>query len=242
MNNKTIIITFAHCKGGVGKSTLCCHLTTLFKINNPSLKIGLLDLDDIQYTSYNFFINRKINDSLYFLGKAKSVEDIDNIMQKEFLDVLFVDTAGGSCAMTDYVIKNTNILITPIQYSVVDIKSFIDLDNGKIIDGPFKRIVNRNINRNFKWILINNKLPLMNRDSTYDTLFEEIALRVGAKLFYIYDRHEYRKSFEDSQLTPNELLQYRSDFTRSQKAAADDINIIYAYMISIVKNMIQFQI
>lgn len=227
MNNKTKIITFAHCKGGVGKSTLCCHITTILQLNNPHLKIGLLDLDFIQNTSYNFFLNKKFKSkNLDFLSKSIHKDEINNIINYENLDILVIDTAGGSSDLTENAINLTNILITPIQHSLVDIKSLINIENDKIIDGPFTKIINKNTNKDFKWFLVHNKLPLVNIDNRYTDLITQISYKLKANLFTLYDRPEYRMSFEEL-TTPNEIIKIRSNFTRGQQIAAIEIETIY---------------
>lgn len=221
---KPFIITFAHCKGGVGKSTLCYHIAMLFLLYTSNVKIGVIDCDDIQNTTYNFFFSKNTN--LQILYKINNIETLKNIIEHEELNILIVDTPGGNNDIIRYILQHTNVLITPVQHSLIDIEALIGLENNCIIPGPFSQIIRKNINQKAKWILVHNRLPLINIDEKYSQTLYRIAKFLNASVYELYDRIEYRISFEHRQ-TVNEIVYSSNNVNNSQLIAATQMKKIY---------------
>lgn len=233
---RTIVISFAHCKGGVGKSTICYHIISLFLLLNKNIKIGVIDMDTVQQTTYKFF-ERNVNISL--LNTFSDIENIYSLIKTNALNILFIDTPGGDSVDIRKVFALTDILITPLQHSLIDIEALVNIHNhSSIILGPFSSIIRNHIKKTAKWILIHNRLPLVNIDNKYTDLIKRIARFLNASIYELYDRYEYRISFENKKIVSEYVLQNQM-INKSQIIAHNDIMKIYSDISFIYNSIIK---
>ena len=167
MNSRKFIISFAQQKGGAGKSTACVHLLVSFLWKYPDIRIGLIDMDSKQRTSYNFLATRSKLPPLEtpdgqkiklpmpadyrYLEKSTldSKEEAERQEEIEFyrtinemdVDIVLIDTAGTIDHFSSLAIRASHITCTPVGESVVDINSLLQLRNGKLVTGPFGSLV-----------------------------------------------------------------------------------------------------
>lgn len=135
-----MIITIAHTKGGVGKSTLAWNLAHSIKAKGE--KVAIVDLDFQQ--------------TLFFINSMREVEDMEVIQPQsgdELIDIfetyegyLIVDVGGFDNDINRIAISWADKIVVPISNSVTEVigyKTFeAILDE---IDNPFINIVLNNI-------------------------------------------------------------------------------------------------
>jgi chromosome partitioning protein len=167
MNTRKFIISLVQQKGGAGKSTVCVHLLVALLWRYPKIKVGLIDFDSRQRTSYNFLNTRSQLDTIEtpdgqkiklpmpidyrYLEKSEldSKEEAERQEETEFYrtinemdaDIIIIDTAGTIDNFSSMSIGLSHITLTPIGESVVDINSLLLLKNGNLSIGPFGSLV-----------------------------------------------------------------------------------------------------
>ncbi len=182
------IIVFGHEKGGTGKSTLCSHSTVglLYHVNN--CKVGVIDLDMRQATTYNFFKHRELHSfplivPTKFVGlkqnngpdlneniikDIQNLEEIINEMTYDGIEYILIDTAGSYSNFSISSISKANLLITPLSDSFIDINVLVRVDqNNKVYRrGPYvdtvlqqkKEKMIKNPKSPFWWMLVRNRV------------------------------------------------------------------------------------
>jgi chromosome partitioning protein len=122
-------IVFANEKGGTGKSTSAVHLA--ISLAHRGFKVGMIDLDPRQRTSYRYLENRaetmqrlnvKLPNASYSVFEYDSLARLDQmIAQKgQGMDFLIFDTPGRDDKFARYVATCADTLITPMNDSFVD--------------------------------------------------------------------------------------------------------------------------
>jgi len=122
-------IVFANEKGGTGKSTTAVHVAVALAYQGH--KVGLIDLDPRQRTSYRYLENRDATMKRMNIEIPQPAYDVfedDNIARLEQLiermshgaDFLLYDTPGRDDKFARFVATRANTLVTPINDSFVD--------------------------------------------------------------------------------------------------------------------------
>lgn len=187
-NTNPFTIVFGHEKGGTGKSTLCSHSAVglLYHLNN--CKIGIIDLDMRQGTTYNFFKHRELHafpllHPTKYVGLkqnngpdlnkniTKDIQDLEetiNEMAMEGIEYVLIDTAGSHSSFSVSSISKANLLITPLSDSFIDINVLARVDqNNKVYRrGPYvdtvleqkKEKMLKNPGSPFWWMLVRNRV------------------------------------------------------------------------------------
>lgn len=219
--NKTTIITVSNTKGGCGKSTLAfliAHYLALEKNWHESQgfkrkKIGLIDLDNPQYTSKTFYLNgkKKFNDKLIrpiLLDYDKEHFDLENFqdylksLESEF-DYIIIDSGGHYDNITSIVINVADILITPVINNLVDFNVLFTYDNNtnQMVLGAYTEFVkkNKNLYKKLTWHVIPNRCnPIITDYSTkclqiLNSMSDLIGFKVTSN---IVDRSIYSQGFD----------------------------------------------
>lgn len=118
-----MIINVAHTKGGVGKTTISTNLAV-------DLEADLLDLD-LQNSSILFSKlgdNRKIN---FIQGKSLTKPQLDKLVslyRSNKDKMLVVDSGGYDSDIVRYMIANSDIVITPMAPSQVELFGLKNFD------------------------------------------------------------------------------------------------------------------
>jgi len=215
------VITVANLKGGSGKSTLAMHLIT--SLMDAGVAVASLDLDHPQETLTKFLSHRskrrQTHDRSLLVpyhhviagadDKPHAVEAMIGNALRDW-DCVVVDTAAGFSQATRAALVCTDILITPINDSFVDLDviASLDVEDGHMTAlGPFGEMVKearerrKNMvgkDRRIDWLLVRNRLTqLRSRDKT--ALSEGIA-RLGEELGFqeiqgLSERVIYRELF-----------------------------------------------
>lgn len=187
---KPLIITVAHQKGGVGKSTLAVNLAiSLQKIIGQDLK--LVDLDMQQ--SLTTFNKRRIRSG----GKELPVETVATIEAlKKVLKtsaVTIIDVGGFDADINRVAIAAADVIITPVSDSAIELDG-LQIFRSKIITKI------REIKPDLKaTILLNRVHPFAGK--SLEELYEYARSRDEFNIFetIIRDRSEFKKSFEVGQ-------------------------------------------
>jgi chromosome partitioning protein len=115
------IISFAHQKGGVGKSTLCFNAVAYLQTKG---KTRIADLD-VQETATNLNLLRDINKlNIFDVEKATTNEELIALFQKAEQDnvkYLCVDCGGFDADINRVAISYSDIIITPVSTRPIEI-------------------------------------------------------------------------------------------------------------------------
>lgn len=216
---KAKIVVLGNEKGGTGKSTLAMHLIVAWL--RAGKKVATLDLDSRQGTLSRYLENRRLfaqNNNIDLpMPEHVRINNVSNEVlflrsQLERLgndyDLIVLDTPGADTALTLEALFQADILITPIN------DSLLDLDVLGIVDGDTMRIKGpshyaervwsvgqkRNLMRKapLNWIVVRNRLsPFKNKNKqTMETLLQALSERIHFKIAgSITDRVIFRELF-----------------------------------------------
>ena len=173
------IIVFANEKGGTGKSTLAMHvIVALLRLGK---KVASFDLDFPQATLSHYMENRKAfaQTQQVALPQAKHLlwnEETARIYTlkgeiekaKNTADFIVIDTPGNVNDLTQEAVKSADILVTPLNDSLIDLDVLAKVDTNTLkIKGPshFSQIVwsmrqQRMLERKppLHWVIVRNRL------------------------------------------------------------------------------------
>jgi chromosome partitioning protein len=187
---KPLVITVAHQKGGVGKSTLAVNLAiSLQKLVGQDLK--LVDLDMQQ--SLTTFNKRRTRSG----AEALPVETVGSIeaLKKVLKDnaVTIIDVGGFDADINRVAIAAADVIITPVSDSAIELDGLQSF-RSKII----AKI--REIKPELKaTILLNRIHPFAGK--SLEELYDYARSRDEFNIFetIVRDRSEFKKSFEVGQ-------------------------------------------
>lgn len=223
------VVSIASSKGGVGKSTLSRAVAS--GLHSAGLRVGLLDVDVAQQTSYHWFQLAKENDLADTTPTVLSADGSKITMMVKALsddfDVLVIDTIGTTSGreaieIVGQAIRVADLLLIPLNPSSEDeLDATLKLDSvirKTMIDFPEKEIryvLSRMNPRQTTWELDSVKSFLDNREAR--------GMKVlGAPMFL---RESYLKTHAHG-ITP--LAMRKSD------AARKDIEAVIAEVMEIL--------
>ena len=129
MTSNAYHIVFANEKGGTGKSTTAVHVAVALAYQGH--KVGIIDLDPRQRTSYRYLENRdatmkRLNIDIpqphYEVFEQDSLAGLEQMIERmsQTSDFLLFDTPGRDDQFARFVATRANTLVTPINDSFVD--------------------------------------------------------------------------------------------------------------------------
>ena len=224
-NAKVIVV--GNEKGGSGKSTLSIHLAISYLYSG--YKVATIDLDGRQGTLTHYIENRvryakeqNLNLPMpehlvvtpsQFSNKKSSSEDEEQLdaeikdLKNEY-DIIIIDTPGTYSHLSNAGHKNGDILLTPVNDSLVDIDVIANIDpNSKEIISESQYTENiRNIQKKrdeigkseLKWIVLRNRISHI--DAKNKRAVDSILKQLQEKLGFTYisgigERVVYREMF-----------------------------------------------
>lgn len=112
-----MIITIAHTKGGVGKSTLAWHLAHSFK----NKKVTVIDLDFQQTLYFVNIISGNTIKVLQLLDVSSLILELTNIEDDE---ICIVDVGGFDSDINRAAIEHSDRILIPISESITEVLGF----------------------------------------------------------------------------------------------------------------------
>jgi chromosome partitioning protein len=210
--NRPKIIVVGNEKGGTGKSTTAIHLA--IGLLHRGLKVGTLDLDPRQGTMTRYLQNRErytrsgpalclprhhqLDDTTTAVledAEASAKQRIgDVLVSLADHDVVIIDTPGNASTISRMGHEEADILITPVNDSLVDIDVLAEIDpvNRTVVAPSFycrmaweyhnRRIVEGR--SPIDWIVIRNRLPHVhsNNHRDIDDLLAKLSQRIGFRV------------------------------------------------------------
>lgn len=211
-NDRSKIIVVGNEKGGTGKSTTAIHLA--IGLLHCGFKVGALDLDPRQGTMTRYLQNRERNTqsgSSVCVPKHRQLEDVTTAVLEDAeatakdrigeaiasmadCDVIIIDTPGNASTISRMGHEEADILITPVNDSLVDIDVLAEIDpvNRTVVAPSFycrmaweyhnRRIVEGR--SPIDWIVIRNRLPHVHsyNHRDIDALLTKLSQRIGFRV------------------------------------------------------------
>lgn len=211
-HNRPTIIVVGNEKGGTGKSTTAIHLA--IGLLHRGLKVGALDLDPRQGTMTRYLQNRERyaqSGTTLAVPKHRQLEDVMTAVLEDAeataksrigealatmadCDVVLIDTPGNASTISRMGHEEADILITPVNDSLVDIDVLAEIDpvNRTVVAPSFycrmaweyhnRRIVEGR--SPIDWIVIRNRLPHVHsyNHRDIDALLAKLAQRIGFRV------------------------------------------------------------
>lgn len=155
-----MIITVAHTKGGVGKSTLAWHLAQSIQ----KKKVTIIDLD-FQQTLY--FVN-VVSGSNMDVQQPRDAHELFMILNANQSDIYIIDVGGFDSDINRMAIEHSHKVVIPVSESLTEVLGF------KTFEGILEEI---QTDAEFNLVL-NNIHPLT---KNFDTIKEAVSNQ-GIKL------------------------------------------------------------
>ncbi len=173
------IIVFANEKGGTGKSTLAMHvIVALLRLGK---KVASFDLDFPQASLSHYMENRKafaqtqqvslpLSQHMIWNEETARIYTLKGEIEKvkNAVDFIVIDTPGNVNDLTQEAIKFADILVTPLNDSLIDLDVLAQVDTNTLkIKGPshFSQVVwslrqQRMLERkpSLHWVIVRNRL------------------------------------------------------------------------------------
>lgn len=241
MTNAKVIVV-GNEKGGSGKSTLSIHLAVAYLYSG--YKVATIDLDGRQGTLTHYIENRVryaeenkldlpmpehlvVTPSM-FSDKRSSAEDekqLDNEIEdlKNEYDIIIIDTPGTFSYLSNAGHKNADILVTPVNDSLVDIDVIANIDPNTrevISESQYTQNI-REIQKKreiigkdeLSWIVLRNRISHIDAKNKREV--DAILRKLQEKLGFTYisgigERVVYREMFLKG-LTILDLLKMGED-------------------------------
>jgi chromosome partitioning protein len=116
------VISFAHDKGGVGKSTTIINVAPVLE---KEFKLTVIDLDPKkQFTTFNNHRENKIN-----MVSVSSINDLVEFISNSKDEVVLIDLGGFDSDFFRTALMISDIIIVPLSGSDNDIVGFADFEN-----------------------------------------------------------------------------------------------------------------
>ena len=108
-----MIITVAHQKGGVGKSTIASNLTV-------EMQVPVIDLDS-QHSCYLFSMLRKEQGKTLQVFTPETVEEIKQILKDVDNGNVVIDSGGYDNDLNRFALLISDVVITPVSPSQIEV-------------------------------------------------------------------------------------------------------------------------
>lgn len=250
MTSGSKIVVFGNEKGGTGKSTLAMHL--IAGLLQRGLAVGTLDLDARQGTLTRYIANRARTAQIEGGGLiplpahiAITPDRADSevavaLNQLAGNDVIVIDTPGLDSSLSQVGHAYADILVTPINDSLIDFDVLAMVDPVKLtVARPShyservwkaKQLRAKRDGGSIDWVVVRNRLGQLDARNKRQVakLTEELARRIGFRVADgIHERVIYRELFLDG-LTAEDLavLTKRRTAAMSHVAARQEMRAL----------------
>lgn len=230
------VIVFGNEKGGTGKSTLAMHLAAALMVRG--LKVATIDLDAGQGTlsryvanraSYAQRMNRPVPQSVHTAILPADFQDADEAELTKALaaasecHAVIIDTPGHNSTLSLAGHSYADIIVTPLNDSLIDLDVLADVDPiKKTIARPSrfservwkaKQLRARRDGGRMDWVVVRNRLGQLDARNKrlVGELIDALAKRIGFRVAQgIAERVIYREMFLDG-LTVEDLSAISND-------------------------------
>lgn len=254
------VVVFGNEKGGTGKSTAAANVA--IALLRRGCSVGTIDLDPRQGTLSRYFDNRalyaqtegltlpmprhvRINpiapgaaDAMEREAQRRLAEVIGRFADRDYI---VIDTAGSDSALSRAGHELADVLITPINDSLIDIDVLARVDAGKReVLGPsiYCKTVWERHNRRvvegygpIRWFVMRNRLAhIASRNRReMDTLLGKLAQRIGFRLAPGFgERTVYRELFPSGIAVADLSLNASERLNVSHVAAFEEVEALLA--------------
>ncbi|MBX7199831.1 MAG: division plane positioning ATPase MipZ [Rhodospirillaceae bacterium] len=239
------IVVFGNEKGGTGKSTLAMHL--IAALLHQGRRVGTLDLDARQGTLSRYIANRRrtreagadvpLPVHLAVMPDQDAAAVAEALAQLAGNDVIVIDTPGHDSALSQVGHTYADILVTPINDSLVDFDVLAMVDPVKLtVARPShyservwkaKQLRAKRDGGSVDWVVVRNRLGQLDARNKRQVakLTAELARRIGFRTADgIHERVIYRELFLEG-LTAEDLafLSRRNTAAMSHVAARQEM-------------------
>jgi len=208
------VIVVGNEKGGSGKSTTAMHLVV--DLLSRGLKIATLDVDARQGTLSRYIANRnKFNKASgkgllmpdHFTVDVESEQDGGAALERELEklellidgakvnnDLVVIDTPGSSSALSRLAHSHADVLVTPINDSLVDLDVIAHVDGaGMRVLGPSvysemvwqqKQVRAQRDQGSIDWIVLRNRISTLDSHNAreMDKVLKDLSQRMGLRV------------------------------------------------------------
>lgn len=245
------IVVFGNEKGGTGKSTLAMHVVA--GLLQQGVSVGTLDLDARQGTLSRYVANRRrtaaretvaipLPDHLAVTPDQDAAAVADALSRLAGNAVIVVDTPGHDSPLSQVGHTYADILVTPINDSLVDFDVLAAVDPEKLsVARPShyservwkaKQLRAKRDGGSIDWVVVRNRLGQLDARNKRQVakLTAELARRIGFRVADgIHERVIYRELFLEG-LTAEDLavLSHRRTAAMSHIAARQEMRSLMA--------------
>jgi len=232
VENQAKIIGVANIKGGSGKSTTSMNLAAgLVTAGHP---VFCVDCDDPQYTLKRYITNRTDDLAALECASIKTIEGLERIIdaKKDFCEYIIIDTPGSLNELNSKLHSMLDLLITPMNDSLLDLDLIVRVVDNKSVLGPYGQFIwdiKKDFamkGKKFNWIIFRNRLSSLynkNKAKIDDSLRKASKLLGFELLSGLSERVIYKNAF-DAGVTVFDLDQ--TNLTSSQVMAKHEIRMI----------------
>jgi len=178
-----VIITVAHQKGGVGKSTIATNLAV-------EMKLPVIDLDS-QHSCYLFSLLREREHgkqlSVYI---PETVDEFEKVLRELNGRNLIIDSGGYDNDLNRYALLVSDLVITPVAPSQIEVFGLLKF--AEIVREALKISPNLRV-----FVLINNADPRSSKENRELERFIESEENFNLFKTKLYRRADYRRAYSE---------------------------------------------
>jgi chromosome partitioning protein len=178
-----VIITVAHQKGGVGKSTVAANLAV-------EMELPVIDLDS-QHSCYLFSLLREREYGKQLpVYTPETVDELEKVLRELGGQDLIIDSGGYDNDLNRYALLVSDLVITPVAPSQIEVFGLLKF--AEIVREALK------ISPNLKvYVLINNADPRSSRENRELERFIESEENFNLFKTKLYRRADYRRAYSE---------------------------------------------
>lgn len=253
MNNTRImqVIVVNNIKGGCGKTTTCVNLSSA--LLHVGYNVATLDLDINQFSLTRFFENRRnrcpdYDQPQHFVLHVKPNQDVYTDQQEYFMqqvmtifanlkhespDFLVIDTPAGDTFIADLVLNYADIIITPVNESMIDLDLIVRKGKRQFMPGLYsqkiwqkKMQIAEKFKKQVSWYILKNRIAPMrsNASNQICDILAEAQQKFGFRILDGFHERVIFKELFDHGITLLDLIKYKKiRLTPSHLAAKQEL-------------------
>jgi chromosome partitioning protein len=178
-----MIITVAHQKGGVGKSTIAINLAV-------EMQLPIIDLDS-QHSCYLFSLLRKEEqEKTLQVFTPETVEEIKEILKNMIHDKVIIDSGGYDNDLNRFALLISDAVITPVSPSQIEVFGLLKF--AEIVEEAKKHNPSLMVH-----VLVNNADPRCSGENRKLQQFIEESGSFELLKTKLHRRADYRRAYSE---------------------------------------------